>query len=71
MRSFFFFILVLLAVALGVFAIQNLDMVTIQFFDWTASYPLAIVLGIVYVLGMISGWTVVGFVRRSLRRAPG
>jgi hypothetical protein len=30
--------------------------------------PVAIVIVAVYLLGMLSGWTVVAFVRRSLRR---
>ena len=68
MRFFFFLILVVLAGAVGVFALQNQEAVTLQFFNWSASYPLAFLIGIVYLLGMLSGWSVVGLVRRSLRR---
>ena len=68
MRSFFFLVLLLLASAVGIFAWQNQEMITIQFFEWSVSYPLAIVVGVVYLAGIISGWTVLGVVRRSLRR---
>jgi lipopolysaccharide assembly protein A len=68
MRAFFFLVLLIVAGVVGVFAFQNQEMVTIQFFDWSVSYPLAIVVGIVYLAGMVSGWTVLGTVRRSFRR---
>jgi lipopolysaccharide assembly protein A len=68
MRLFFFLVLLLLVGAVGVFAFQNQTLTPLQFFDWSASYPLALLVGIVYFLGMVSGWTVVGMVRRTFRR---
>jgi lipopolysaccharide assembly protein A len=68
MRWFFFLVLLVLAAAVAVFAVQNQEAVTIQFLDWSVSHSLAIIVGVVYLAGMISGWTVVGIVRRSLRR---
>ena len=38
------------------------------FGTWELTGPVALVSLAVYVLGMLSGWTVVAFVRRSLRR---
>jgi lipopolysaccharide assembly protein A len=52
----------------GVFAVQNTDVVTVNFWTWRQSGPVAILTIAVYVLGMLSGWAVVGFVRRSLRQ---
>jgi uncharacterized integral membrane protein len=60
------FLVFLLAV--GLFAFQNTDTITVHFWNWQATGPVALVIVAVYVLGMLSGWTVVGFVRRSLRR---
>ena len=68
MRAFFFIVLLLLAGAVTVFAFENQETVPIRFFDWNASYPLAFLVGVVYLLGMLSGWTVVGLVRRAFRR---
>ena len=68
MRVFYFLVLMLLLAAIGIFALQNRETITIQYFDRSVSSPLALLIGVVYLLGMVSGWTVVGFVRRSLRR---
>jgi uncharacterized integral membrane protein len=54
--------------AIGVFALQNRETVTLQYLDRSVSCPLALLIGTVYVVGMVSGWTVVGFMRHSLRR---
>lgn len=68
MRLFYFILLVIFVGALVAFAVQNRDPVAIKFLDWGGSYPLPVLLAAAYVLGMFSGWTVVGMVRRSLRR---
>jgi putative membrane protein len=54
--------------AVGAFALQNREPVAVDFFAWSLSAPLAILIVSVYFLGMLSGWTVVSFVRRSLQR---
>jgi uncharacterized integral membrane protein len=54
--------------AVGLFALQNTRAVTVDFWTWELTAPVAIVIVAVYFLGMLSGWTVVAFVRRSLRR---
>ena len=65
-----FYLLILLAVlgAIGIFALQNRETITVQYLDRSVASPLALLIGIVYLLDMVSGWTVVGFVQRSLRR---
>ena len=68
MRLFYFILLLLFLGALGAFAYENRNEVGIKFLNWGGSYPLPALLGAAYVLGMFSGWTVVGMVRRSLRR---
>lgn len=54
--------------AVGLFAVQNTGTVTVAFWTWKLAAPVALVIVAVYLLGMLSGWTVVAFVRRSLRR---
>ncbi len=63
--------LLILLVFLGavlIFALQNDQPVTVRFLDWRRSFPNSLLIGGVYMLGMLSGWTVVAFVSRSLRR---
>jgi putative membrane protein len=54
--------------ALGVFAAQNTGLITINFLSWNLAQPVAMVIIAFYVLGMVSGWAVLAFVRGSLRR---
>ena len=42
--------------------------VSVQFLNWAVSTRVAAVAGAAYLLGMVSGWTVVGIFRRSLYR---
>jgi putative membrane protein len=54
--------------AVTVFAFQNMQMVKISFVNWGLTAPFALVIVAIYFLGMVSGWTVVAFVQRSVRR---
>ena len=54
--------------AVGLFAIQNTNVLTVRFGTWDFSGPVALLTIAIYLLGMLSGWTVVAFVRRSLRK---
>jgi uncharacterized integral membrane protein len=67
MRFIWFLILVIFVTAVVVFAYQNNDAVQLRFFDWGLTVSLALLIGAVYVLGMLSGWSVVGMMRRSIR----
>ena len=68
MRFICFLFLVVFAGAVGAFAYFNQSEVTLRFLDWSKTASLAQVIGAAYGLGMLSGWTVVGMLRRSLRR---
>jgi lipopolysaccharide assembly protein A len=61
------FLLAFLAVV-GLFAYQNQQEVTLVFFNWGVTASVSIVVGAVFVLGMLSGWTIVGLLRRSVAR---
>lgn len=68
LRFFYLLILVFLVGAVGVFAYQNAEGVNVQFVNWPVFMPVAAVAGAAYLMGMVSGWTVVGIFRRSLYR---
>jgi len=54
--------------AVGLFAVQNTQTITISFWKWGVSSSLALVILGSYVVGMLSGWTVVAFLTRSIQR---
>src|SRR5271156_766590 len=54
--------------ALGLFAVQNTEAITVAFWTWKATGPVAMLTIVAYLLGMVSGGTVVSFFRRSLQR---
>jgi uncharacterized integral membrane protein len=56
-----------------VFAVQNFQIVTMSFLGFSARPPLAFLVGIVYLLGMATGGSLLALLRRSLegaRRRP-
>jgi uncharacterized integral membrane protein len=61
--------LVVVCLALTVFALQNRDDVTLTVYGWTVTGPAVLVLGVTYLLGMLTGWSVVGVLRRTIKRA--
>jgi len=69
MRVVYLVLLLIVLAAVVVFAAQNNETVTLQFLDRSISCALSILIAVVYLLGMVSGWTVVGLLRRSLRGA--
>ena len=61
------FLVVLLAV-LGLLAYENNRETTLNAWTWHLDVPLPLLIGGVYVLGMVSGWWMVGTVKRSWQR---
>jgi uncharacterized integral membrane protein len=68
MRIIYGFFLLLFIAAVAAFAFFNHQEVTLTFFDWSLTTSLAVLAAAAYVLGMFSGWTVVGMVRKSIHR---
>lgn len=60
--------LVLFLAAVAVFAFQNNRQESVIFLDQSWELPFPALVGGVYLLGMLTGWTVVGLLRRSWRR---
>jgi lipopolysaccharide assembly protein A len=69
MRFLCLLFLLAFAGAVAAFAWQNQHDVTVTFFNWGYTGSLALIVGAAYLLGMLSGWSVVGMLRRSFGRA--
>lgn len=61
--------ILLFAIAVLVFCLQNLDSVTVFYLGWSLSVPMAVLILLVYILGMVTGWGLLSFLRRSWGKA--
>ena len=68
MRVFYFLLLMVFLGSIGVFALQNPGTITVRYLDRNLTFPLALLIGSIYLAGMLTGWTVVGMFRRSLHK---
>jgi lipopolysaccharide assembly protein A len=66
MRWFHIFVVVLFGLATAIFAFQNLQTVTLAFLGFSVGAPLALLVLIIYVLGMVTGGSLFALLRRSL-----
>jgi uncharacterized integral membrane protein len=66
MRWIHLAVVVIFAVAVLVFVVQNFEIVTMSFLGFSARAPLALLVVIVYVLGMATGGSLWSLLRRSL-----
>lgn len=62
-------LVVLFAVVLVVFCVQNLHSASVTFLGWSMDVPFPILAILIYVLGMLTGWSVWSFLRRSIKEA--
>lgn len=72
MRFIWFLIFLIFVAIIGVFAFDNSDPVTINYRDRTLSVqsiqlPMSALIGGIYVVGMLTGWTVIGFLKRTVQ----
>lgn len=67
------FLCLLFLLAVGtvatVFVLQNDQALKLTLFNRGVTAPVAVVLGIVYALGMLTGWSLLGLLRRSFDSA--
>ena len=68
MRYILGFILLIFLGAIGIFALENLQNVSVRFLTKSIELPFAFLAVAIYILGMLSGWSVVSFLRHSIRR---
>lgn len=69
MRIFYLVLLILLVGVTAIFAVQNLQTITVSFLSWSVTLPIALVVIGVYALGMASGGGVLAFLHWTMRRA--
>jgi putative membrane protein len=65
MRWIYLAVIVLFAAATIIFALQNLEIVTMSFLGIDARAPLALVVAFVYLLGAATGGSLFALLRRS------
>ena len=68
MRALQGLLLLIFLAAIGIFAAYNTESTTVRFLQWSVTSSKALVMIAVYLLGMLSGWTVVAFLTRGIRR---
>ncbi len=68
MRLLCFILLLGFAGAAGLLAYENQHEVTLTYFNQSITTSVPKLVGWTYLAGMFSGWTVVGILRRSLKR---
>jgi uncharacterized integral membrane protein len=71
MRWVYLVLLLVIVTIIVVFVAQNRENQPVLFFNQTVNLPLAVYFVAVYFLGMWSGGTVVGFVKRVYQHAAG
>ena len=69
MRFLCLLFLIAVAAAVTIFVVQNKGELTLTFFDQSLTAPVSAVVGVAYGLGMLTGWSVVGLLRRSFETA--
>ena len=69
MRWVYLVLLLVIVAVIVVFVVQNYESATVTFFNQRITAPMSIYVVAVYFLGMWSGGTVVGFLKRAYRHA--
>lgn len=67
MRWVYLIVIIVFVAAIMVFAIQNRELVTMSFLGFSVRAPLAVMAVIVYVLGAITGGSLLALLRRSVQ----
>ena len=65
MRWVYLAVIIVFAAATIVFAVQNLEIVTMTFLGFNARVPLALLVAVAYVLGAATGGSLFALLRRS------
>lgn len=71
MRYVWMALLIVVLVVFATFAFFNLQPIEVRFpfFETSLRAPAFLVMIVIYILGMVSGWGVVGFLRSSIHKA--
>jgi uncharacterized integral membrane protein len=66
MRWFYLIVIILFVLAVVIFAFQNFEAVTVSFLGVRARAPLAVLGTGFYILGMVTGGSLLALLRRSI-----
>jgi putative membrane protein len=69
MRWVYLVVIVLFALATLIFALQNLEVVAVTFLGFEVRAPLAVLTILIYVLGALTGGSLLALLRRSYERS--
>jgi putative membrane protein len=69
MRWIHLTIIALFVVVTLIFAIENFEIVVMSFLGFSARVPLALLVVIIYVVGMVTGSSLLALLRRSVQGA--
>jgi len=67
MRWIHLAVIALFVVVTLIFAIENFEIVTMSFLGFSARVPLALLVVIIYVVGMVTGSSLLALLRRSVQ----
>jgi uncharacterized membrane protein YciS (DUF1049 family) len=71
MRYLWLLLFLIIVAIIGVFAFENNDPVAINYLDQSLSVqsihlPMSALIGATYLLGMLTGWIAIGFLKRTV-----
>ena len=69
MRGFHLVVIALFVAAVVLFAVQNLQLVTMSFLGFRATVPMAFLAGILYLLGLATGGSLLALIPWSVEGA--
>jgi uncharacterized integral membrane protein len=65
MRWIYLAVMLLFAAATCIFALQNFEVTTVAFLNLKLRAPLALLIVVIYLLGAVTGGSLLAFLRRS------
>ncbi len=71
MRLIYLLIIIVFALATLIFAVQNLAVVTVSFLTMNHAAPLALLVLVIYVLGAVTGSSLLALLRQSYTGSRG
>lgn len=69
MRYVYLTLIVIITISVLLFKFQNLESVTVSFLSMSITLPTSILVFVVYIFGMLTGGSVVGFIRTLIKKS--
>lgn len=69
MRYIYIALIILITLVILLFKFQNLDSVTVSFLSMSLTLPTSLLVFLVYILGMLTGGSLVAFLRTLIKGA--